>query len=136
MKRILAALALTPLLFTTGPLAQSVSDEVNRQLWCGTALVIFFSAQAPEATAEQLAEAQVKVDGGSALLGAAIQAHLDAGFAQEQIDAIRADLEPNVREQLASGTTPYTADECIALMQAALAAASSESSTPSSSAAM
>ena len=38
MNRLIFALALTPALFVTGAFAQTVRDDVTKQLWCGTAL--------------------------------------------------------------------------------------------------
>ena len=39
MKRLIAAAAILPALLATGAFAQTVTDEVTMQLWCGTAMV-------------------------------------------------------------------------------------------------
>lgn len=116
MKRLIAALALTPLLATAG-LAQSVTEEVGQQLWCGTALVMFFTeGLPPDLTEAEKAEAQGYVEGGQALLEIAIQAHLDAGYTQEEVDKIAADLKPVVMQQIQSNTAQYGFEDCLAIV--------------------
>jgi hypothetical protein len=127
MNRLIAAIALTSALITTGAYAQTVSDDVTKQLWCGTALITAF-ANPPEGLPEaQLAEAKGFYDGGVALIAAAEQAHLDAGFTQEAVDKVKADLvlevTPVVSGQVQEAA--FTFDECIAILPAAPDAASS-----------
>src|SRR5690606_31532360 len=100
MKRLIVAAAVLPALLATGASAQTVTDEVNMQLWCGTAMVVAFSDPPPDLTAEQLAEAQGYVDAGATLVEIAIQAHLDAGFTQEAAGKIKADIVPVVTQQV------------------------------------
>jgi hypothetical protein len=121
MKRLIAAAAILPALLTTGALAQSVTDEVNMQLWCGTAMVVAFSNPPPGLTDEQLAEAQGYVDAGTALIETAIQAHLDAGFTQEAADKIKTDLVPVVTEQVMGdgSNAEHTFEECLAILPGA-----------------
>ena len=92
MNRLIAALALTPALFTTGAFAQTVSEDVTKQLWCGIAMITAF-ANPPEGLPEaQLAEAKGYFDGGLVLISDAEQAHIDAGFTQEAVDKLKTDL--------------------------------------------
>jgi hypothetical protein len=118
MKRLIAAAAILPALLTTGAFAQSVTDEVNMQLWCGTAMVVAFSNPPPGLTDEQLAEAQGYLDGGTELIEIAIQAHLDAGFTQEAADKIKADIVPVVTEQVMGdgSNADHTFEECLAVL--------------------
>ena len=118
MKRLFAVAAVLPALFATGAFAQSVTDEVTMQLWCGTAMVVAFSNPPPGVTDEQLAEAQAYVDAGTALIDTAIQAHVDAGFTQEAADKIKADIVPVVTEQvMGSGeNAQFTFEECLAIL--------------------
>lgn len=118
MNRLIVALALTPALFTTGAVAQSVSDDVNKQLWCGTAFNVVFSSVPDTATDEQKAESKVYSDAGTAFIAQATQAHLDAGFTQEAVDKIKADLVPTVTEQVGGdgSTAQYTFEDCAALL--------------------
>jgi hypothetical protein len=118
MKRLIAAAVLTSALFTTGALAQTVSDDVTKQLWCGTAMVVAFSNPPEGLTEEQLAEAQGFIDAGTALIEIAIQGHLDAGFTQEAADKIKTDLVPVVTEQVMgdSAAAPFTFEECLAIL--------------------
>ena len=117
MKRLIAA-AILPALFATGALAQSVTDEVQMQLWCGTAMVVAFANPPPGLTEAQLAEAQGYVEAGTALIETAIQAHLAAGFTQEAADKIKADIVPVVTEQVMGdgSNAEHTFEECLALL--------------------
>jgi hypothetical protein len=114
MKSLFAALALTPLMLATGAQAQTVSDEVSTQLWCGTAFVIFFGEMKPADVSD--ADAQAYVDSANKLLEMAVKAHLDAGFTQEQIDTLRKDLDVKVREEITTGPAQHSPEECIAIM--------------------
>ena len=133
MKRLIAAAAVLPALFATGAFAQSVTDEVTMQLWCGTAMVVAFSNPPPGLTPEQLAEAQTYVDAGSALIETAVQAHLDAGFTQEAADKIKTDIVPVVTDQVMGGgaEAQFTFEECLAILPG-LDAAAPSAETPSS----
>ena len=118
MKRLIAAAAVLPALLATGALAQTVTDEVTKQLWCGTAMVVAFSDPPPGITDEQLAEAQGYVEAGTELIEIAIKAHLDAGFTQEAADKIKADIVPVVTEQVmgAGSNAQFTFEECLAIL--------------------
>jgi hypothetical protein len=118
MNRLIAAAALLPALFATGALAQTVPDEVNKQLWCGTAMVVAFSNPPTGLTEEQLAEAQGYVEAGTALVALAVQGHIDAGFTQEAADKAKTDIVPVVTEQVMgdASTAPYTFEECLAIL--------------------
>jgi hypothetical protein len=121
MKRLIAAAAILPALFATGAFAQTVTDEVNMQLWCGTAMVVAFANPPPGLTDEQLAEAQRYVDAGTTLIETAVQAHLDAGFTQEAADKIKADIVPVVTEQVMGdgSNAEHTFEECLAILPGA-----------------
>ncbi|MEO7221807.1 MAG: hypothetical protein ABIY37_04985 [Devosia sp.] len=118
MKRLIAAAALTSALFVTGVQAQTVTEDVTKQLWCGTAMVVAFSNPPPGITEAQLAEAQAFVEAGTALIDAAVKAHVDAGFTQEAADKIKTDIVPVVTEQvMGSGeNAQFTFDDCLAIM--------------------
>ncbi len=120
MNRLIAAAAISPALFATGALAQSVTEEVTKQLWCGTAMVVAFSNPPPGLTDEQLAEAQAYVDAGTELVEIAVQAHVDAGFTQEAADKIKADMVPVVTEQVMNdaSSAQFTFEECLAILPA------------------
>ena len=133
MTRLILALALAPALFTTGAFAQTVSDDVTKQLWCGEAMVVAFSNPPPGITDEQLAEAQGYVDAGTALIETAIQAHLDAGFTQEAADKIKTDIVPVVTAQVMGdgSNADHTFEECLAILPGQDAAASSAETSSS-----
>ncbi|MEO6014600.1 MAG: hypothetical protein ABIQ30_13570 [Devosia sp.] len=131
MNRLILALALTPALFVTGAMAQTVSEDVSKQLWCGTAMTVAFSNPPPDVTSEQMAEAQTYIDGGTALTDAAVKAHLDAGFTQEQIDKLKADLVTEVTTAISGdgANAKYTFEECAALLPGASSAPADASSS-------
>jgi hypothetical protein len=133
MKRLIAAVAVLPALFATGAFAQSVTEDVTKQLWCGTAMVVAFSNPPPGLTAEQLSEAQNYVESGTALIQTAVQAHIDAGFTQEAADKIKNDLVPIVTEQVMGGgkDPQFTFEDCLALLPGQDAAASSAETSSS-----
>jgi hypothetical protein len=118
MNRLILALALTPALLTTGALAQSVSDDVSKQLWCGTAFVVAFSNPPEGVTPDQLAEAKVYIDQGNGLIDKATQAHLDAGFTEEQVTTLKADLVTKVTDQITNSPdkADYKFEDCVALI--------------------
>lgn len=133
MNRLILALALTPALFVTGAFAQTVSDDVTKQLWCGTALVAAFTNPPEGVTPEQLAEAQVYIDGGNGLLDQATKAHLDAGFTEEQLTTIKTDLVTAVTAQVSGDGTAaqFSFEECVALLPAPADAAPADTSASS-----
>ena len=135
MKRLIAAAAVLPALLATGALAQTVTDEVTKQLWCGTAMVVAFSDPPPGITDEQLAEAQGYVEAGTELIEIAIKAHLDAGFTQEAADKIKADIVPVVTEQVSGSgeNAQFTFEQCLAILPG-METDAAPPDTPSSSA--
>lgn len=118
MNRLIAAAAILPALFATGAFAQTVTDEVTMQLWCGTAMVVTFADPPPGITDEQLAQAQAYAQAGAELVEIAIKAHVDAGFTQEAADKIKADIVPVVTEQvMGSGeSAQFTFEQCLAIL--------------------
>lgn len=134
MNRLIAAAAILPALLASGAQAQSVTDEVTMQLWCGTAMVVAFSNPPPGVTDEQLAEAQGYIDAGKELIEIAMQAHLDAGFTQEAADKIKADIVPVVTGQVMGdgADADYSFEDCLAILPGQDAAGAS--ADPSSSA--
>ena len=122
MNKLILALALAPALLTTAVQAQTVSEVVSKQLWCGTALVVAFSNPPADVTKEQLAEAQVYIDGGNKLLDDAGQKHLDAGFTEEQLMTLKSGLVAEITPIVSGAGDPskakYTFDDCVSLLPA------------------
>ncbi|RYE09160.1 MAG: hypothetical protein EOP22_10470 [Hyphomicrobiales bacterium] len=114
----LIAFAVASALLTTGAFAQTVSDDVTKQLWCGTALSVAFGSPPEGVTEEQLAQAQSFIDGGAVLTDNATQAHLDAGFTQEAVDKVKADLLAEVTPVVTGNGegARYSFEDCIALL--------------------
>ena len=144
MNKLLFTLALAPALMATGAFAQTIGDDVTKQLWCGEAMVVAFSNAPPDATPEQLAQAKVYIDGGNGLIDDATQKHLDAGFTEEQVTKLKTDLVAEVTTAVTGdgSNAKYTFEECAALLpqpadtNTAPSDASSAPADASSSAAM
>ena len=133
MNKLILALAIAPALMTTGAFAQTVSEDVTKELWCGTALVVAFGAAPSDATPEQLAMAKTYIDGGNSLIDEATQKHLDAGFTEEQVTKVKTDLVAEITPVVTGDGSgaKYTFEECIALLPQP-AAPSSEAPSSSS----
>jgi hypothetical protein len=119
MKRLIAAAALTPVLLASGAFAQSVTDEVAMQLWCGTAFTIAFGGEPPEElSADELAQGKAFFDGGTQMIVVAEKAHLDAGFTQDAIDQLKADLIAEVTPVVTGEAqdAKYTFEDCMAIL--------------------
>ena len=123
---------IAPALMTTGAFAQTVSEDVTKELWCGTALVVAFGAAPSDATAEQLAMAKTYIDGGNHLIDEATQKHLDAGFTEEQVTKVKTDLVAEITPVVTGDGSgaKYTFEECVGLLPAP-----PSTETPSSSSA-
>lgn len=131
MNRLIAAAAMLPALLATSAFAQTVSDEVNMQLWCGTAMVVVFSNAPPDATPDQLEQAKAFIDAGNALIEIAVQGHLDAGFTQEATDKIKADIVLVVTPQVMGNgdDAPYSFEDCQAILPGMESGAETSSSS-------
>jgi hypothetical protein len=118
MNRLIFALALTPALLTSAAFAQTAPADAEKQLWCGSAFVAAFSSPPPGVPSEQLALAQQYIDQGNGMIDAAGQLYLNAGFTEEQLTKVKADLVTEVTAAVngSGGDAKYTFDECKALM--------------------
>ena len=118
MNRLILALALTPALITTGAFAQTVGEDVSKQMWCGSAFVAAFSNPPPGVPDDQLALAKVYIDQGNQMIGDSGQKYLNAGFTEEQLTKVKADTVTEVTAAVSGngGDAKYTFDECKALM--------------------
>ena len=118
MNRLILALALTPALFSTAALAQTVPDDVAKELWCGTAFVTAFANPPPGVPSEQLALAQTYIDQGNKMIDDAGQKYLNAGFTEEQLTKTKADLVTEVTAAVSGNgsSAKYSFDDCRAVM--------------------
>ena len=141
MNRLILALAFTPALFSTAALAQTVPDDVAKELWCGSAFVAAFSNPPPGVPSEQLALAQNYIDQGNKMVDEAGQKYLNAGFTEEQVTKVKTDLTADLTKIVTgkdeSGKTvseppaaqpPYSFNDCLTLLQARLPADAASSS--------
>ena len=131
MKKLAIVLATLPALLATGAHAQSVGDDVTKALWCGEAMVIAFSNAPSDATADQLSQAQVYIDGGHQLIADATQKHLDAGFTEEQVTKVKSDLVAEITPIVTGNGAgaKYSFQDCVALLPPPTAAPSDASSS-------
>ena len=120
MKKLILALAFAPTLLVGVAQAQTVSDDVHKQLWCGTALVVAYSTIPADAEQAMLDDQKAYTEAGTALIDTATKAHLDAGFTQEAVDKLKADLiaaiTPIVTEGGDASKAEYTFGDCDALV--------------------
>ena len=118
MNRLIFALALAPALLTTAALAQTAPEDAAKLLWCGSAFVAAFSSPPPGVPSEQLALAQQYIDQGNGMIDSAGQKYLNAGFTEEQLTKVKADLVTEVTAAVSGqgGAAKYTFEECKALM--------------------
>jgi len=144
MNKLTLALALVPALMSTSAFAQTVDDATTKQLWCGTALTIYYSNPPEGATADDMAKAKVFLAGTGAMVDEATQKYLNAGFTEEQVTKVKADLTTELTKLVtgkdetgaavsAPSTTPppYSFDDCITLLQARLPAEDNSASSSS-----
>jgi len=132
MNRFILTLAFAPALVSTGAFAQTVSDDVSKQLWCGEALVAAFSNPPPGVPSEQLTQAQVFIDGGNRLIDDAGQKYLDAGFTEEQLTKVKTDLVTEVTAVVtgSGANAKYSFDDCNAVLNGGPAAPAHASPSP------
>jgi hypothetical protein len=129
MLRLIPAAAIASALFVSAASAQTVGDDVTKQLWCGTALVVAYGSVPSDADPALLADVKTYTDAGNSLIDQAVQAHLDAGFTQEAVDKIKSDVVAEVTPIVVDGgdasKARFTFEECIAILPGAPADASS-----------
>lgn len=118
MNRLILALALAPALISTGAFAQTVGEDVSKQLWCGSAFVAAFSNPPEGVPSDQLELAQQYIDQANGLIDDAGKKYLAAGFTQEQLDKIKADLVTEVTAAVtgSGAEAKYSFEECRALL--------------------
>lgn len=117
MHRLTLVLAIVPALVATGARAQSVSDDVAKQLWCGEAFVTLYAAQKSQVTPDVQSTYDAYVAAANALLDKGTQGYLDAGYTEEQVDKLKTDLVTEVTPVVtgqASGK--YSETDCEALI--------------------
>jgi hypothetical protein len=121
MPRIIAVTVMLATLAAQPVLAQSVPDEAEMDLWCGTAFELMTRDAPADATPEKLAAAQVYADGGAFLVSRALPIYLESGYTNETLDSFRADLAEAVGRAV-NGTTrageepAYSFQDCSALI--------------------
>jgi hypothetical protein len=139
MHRLALAFALVPALLSTSVQAQTVSEDVSKQLWCAEAFTVLFQAQASMISSEEKPIFDAYVSAAQQLLDAATQAYLNSGFTEEQVSKVKADLVTEVTPVVTSQnqTGKYTPDQCNPLLHTYLklpdASSSSSEAAPTSS---
>jgi hypothetical protein len=134
MHRLALAFALVPALLTTSVHAQTVSEDVTKQLWCAEAFSVLFNAQASMISSDEKPTYDAYVAAAQQLLDAATQAYLNAGFTEEQVTKVKSDLVTEVTPVVTSQsqTGKYSPDQCNPLLQSYLKLPSSSEEAPAS----
>ena len=137
MHRLAIAISLVPALLTTTVHAQTVGEDVTKQLWCAEAFTVLFNAQASMISSEEKPVFDAYVAAAQAMLDNATQAYLNAGFTEEQVSKVKTDLVAEVTPVVTSQnqTGKYTPDQCNPLLQTYLKLPSSSEEAPTSSSA-
>src|ERR1700712_3461121 len=92
MNKLTLALALVATLCSTSAFAQTADDATNKELWCGTALTIYYSNPPATVSADDLAKAKTFLAATNAMVDEATQKYLNSGFTEEQVTKLKADL--------------------------------------------
>jgi hypothetical protein len=113
MNRLIFALALAPALIATGARAQTVSDDVAKELWCGVAWQVYYTG-IPSVPPDQQPMLDAYLKASSGLVDKGAQGYLDGGYTEEALTKIKADLVIEVTP-VVTGKTPngkYSQDDC------------------------
>lgn len=141
MKKRLFGFAAIAALVLSGPaMAQTADEATTKELWCGTALSIYYSNTPPNVSAADVAKAKVYLDGATGMIDEATQKYLNAGYTEEQVGKIKTDLTSDLTalvtgkdasgQAVSAPATPpaYTFDDCLTLLAARLPPDASASS--------
>jgi hypothetical protein len=114
MHRLALVLALVPALLATGTRAQTVSDDVVKTLWCGEAFTALFATEKSQIDAATKPTYDAFVAASAKLVETGTQGYLDAGYTEEQVAKIKADLVAEVTPIVTSQgqTGKYSPDDC------------------------
>jgi hypothetical protein len=114
MHRLAFALALVPALFAGGARAQTVSEDMVKTLWCGEAFTALFAMEKSQIDPGAQPTYDAFVAAAAKLVETGTQGYLDAGYTEEQVSKIKADLvtevTPIVTSQGQAGK--YSPDVC------------------------
>ena len=134
MHRLALTLALVPALLATGTRAQTVSDDIVKTLWCGEAFSALFTTQATQVDAQTKPTYDAFVAAAAKLIEIGTQGYLDAGYTEEQVSKIKADLVTEVTPIVSSQgqTGKYSPDQCNPVLHKVLVLPASSSETPAS----
>ena len=137
MHRHALALALLPALLATGARAQTVGDDVVKTLWCGEAFTALFATEQAQIDAQTKPIYDAFVAAAAKLVETGTQGYLDAGYTEEQVTKIKADLvvevTPIVTSQGQAGK--FSPDECNPVLHKVLVLPASSSEPPASTSA-
>ena len=131
MHRHALALALLPALLATGARAQTVGDDVVKTLWCGEAFTALFATEQAQIDAQTKPIYDAFVAAAAKLVETGTQGYLDAGYTEEQVTKIKADLVTHVTDQItnAPDKADFKFEDCMALLPQPAAPADASSSS-------
>ncbi len=132
MHRLALALALLPIAFASTAMAQTASPDAVKTLWCGEAFAALDLAEKPQVTPDLQANFDAFVAAANKLVDNGTQGYLDAGFTEEQVTKIKADLVTEVTGVVTQNQQgKFTPDDCNPLLHAVLVLPSSSEAAPS-----
>ncbi len=140
MKRYLFALAAVAALAVSGPaLAQSVDADTSKELWCGTALSIYYGIRPPGASDADVAKAEEFGKAADDMVAEATQKYLNGGYTEEQVSKLKDQLKSDISKIVtgkdengnavteAANPPPYSFNDCLLLLQPRVPADNSSS---------
>ena len=135
MNRLIFALALAPSLLATLAQAQTAPENAAKELWCSEAFTVLFASEKPTVPADQMDQFNTYVGATAKLMDSASKDYLAAGFTQDQIDKIKADLVLEVTPAVTTGAAgKYGPGDCNPVLALFLPAPPAASAPESSSA--
>jgi hypothetical protein len=130
MKKYVFTLAAIAALAVSGPaLAQNVDADSTKELWCGTALSIYYGIRPADASADDIAKAQQYADAADGMVSEATQKYLNGGYTEEQMTKLKDQLKSDITKIVtgkdeagnavteAANPPPYTFNDCLLMLQ-------------------
>ena len=120
---VVAAFALAPLALVTSAYAQTAPDDVIKTLWCGEAFAVLNESEKSQVTPDIQADYDAFVAASAKLIAKGTQGYLDAGFTEEQVTKVKADLVAEVTPIVTGNgqqTGRFSSDDCNPVLHAVL----------------
>ena len=123
MHRLVLAFALAPLVVSTSAYAQTAPDDAVKLLWCAEAYSVLYASQKPQVTPDIQPMYDAFVAAAAKLIDNGTQGYLNAGFTEEQVTKVKADLVAEVTPIVTGDGQQkgkFSPDDCNPLLHAVL----------------